>query len=103
MMKKPGGMLWTRDGKKLVSKTITDAESAVLELVLDELRHANALGEQLHIDIDPYLSTDGANVFFSYNLAGCTYRVEGKIGKRIKLTPASKTAARDARRMKARK
>lgn len=80
---------------------MTDAETEVLSLVLRELRHANAINKQLTILVDPFFMGDGANLVFSYNLAGCDYEVNGKIGQAKRPTPSAKVGRGDLKRFSA--
>lgn len=57
--------------------TATPAELKLLALVLREVRHVRATGEQLSIIVDPHTSPrlSGANVCFSYNGRGWSTEV----------------------------
>jgi hypothetical protein len=55
----------------------TAAEQILLAQVLREIRHVVKTGEQLTIIVDPWRSTRGVNVFYSYNGSGWSCHVEG--------------------------
>jgi hypothetical protein len=73
----------------------TDAERVVLELFLRELRHATALNQQLHVLVDPHTGGVGVDLHFSYNLAGHSETVSGRIQQKKLPTPAAKAGKKD--------
>lgn len=53
----------------------TLGEAELLAMILREVRHARATGEQLQITVDPHRSGAGANVFFGYSARGWSTEV----------------------------
>jgi hypothetical protein len=76
------------------------AEAEILDLILTEIRHANASGEQLSIMVDPWRTpgTDGADLFFSYSETGLTFHVAGAIGGRRRPTEAALISRRSRKK-----
>lgn len=68
----------------LVPGVQTEAERDLLALVLREIRHVAATGEQLSILVDPFAAGDGANVCFSYNGDGWSTALKGRLTRRRK-------------------
>lgn len=60
----------------------TPTEQELLDLVLREVRHATATGEQLSITVDPFAHTHGCHVFVSYNQPGLSWELNGKMLRR---------------------
>jgi hypothetical protein len=63
---------------------ITEAELALLDRVLREVRHAAATGQQLSFTFDPFADGTGAHLGFHYNGDGWTSTIEGSFKKRRK-------------------
>lgn len=58
------------------------AEVELLVLVLREVRHATATGEQLNVTIDPWALGGGLNVFFGHSSRGWSTEVVGPVRRR---------------------
>jgi hypothetical protein len=80
-------------------RDLTVAECAILEIVLREVRHANALHQPVQVRVDPWVPPSrGAYVRVEYDLVGVSEEVHGEIGERKKPTRAARAAKRRAPR-----